>query len=163
VSPRTFHSEPAPGCIRTRRRGVAVDRIIIHTMEGSFDGTIRWFQTPKRKVLTCAHYLISRRGDICQMVGDAFKAIHAGSPTELGWNDRSIGIEHEDWAHDAEPPPDAMLRASAKVVRILCLKFDIPMDRTHIIGHVEVPGATHTDPGPLWPWDAYMRYVREEA
>ena len=37
------------------------------------------------------------------------------------------------------------------------------MDRKHIIGHVEVPGTDHTDPGPHWDWDRYMRLVREAA
>ena len=54
-----------------------------------------------------------------------------------------------------------MYRSSARLVRHLADKYDVPIDREHILGHVEVPGATHTDPGPGWDWDRYMRYVRE--
>ena len=52
-----------------------------------------------------------------------------------------------------------MLASSAKVVAILAKKYGIPCDRAHIIGHVEVPGATHTDPGEEWPWGEYMALV----
>jgi uncharacterized protein YgiM (DUF1202 family) len=34
------------------------------------------------------------------------------------------------------------------------------MDRSRIIGHNEVPGATHTDPGPYFNWSYYMSLVR---
>jgi Bacterial SH3 domain len=52
-----------------------------------------------------------------------------------------------------------MYRASAAPTRNLCNKYGIPKDRSHIIGHVEVPGATHTDPGPYWNWTYYMQLV----
>lgn len=154
------YSAAAPDAIRTRNAKYPVDRIIIHTMQGSLSGTVAWFKTPGRDVPTAAHYCIGEDGEVVQMVPDDKKALHAGSKTEAGWNDRSIGIEHAGWVDDGKPPSDAMLKASAEVVAILCKKFAIPADRTHIIGHVEVPGATHTDPGNEWPWDAYMAMVR---
>jgi hypothetical protein len=52
-----------------------------------------------------------------------------------------------------------MYRASAALTRHICDKYGIPKDRTHIIGHNQVPGATHTDPGPHWNWTTYMSYV----
>ena len=141
-----------------RRPSVKVDRIVIHTMEGSFAGTIAWFQTPGRPVPTAAHYLFSRAGDVCQMVADEKKCYHAGSSTERGWNDRSIGFEHEGYASQTAWP-EAMLVASARCAAVLCRKFAIPMDREHIVGHVEVPGVSHTDPGAHWPWQHYMDLV----
>ncbi len=153
----------APDAIRSRD-GRPIDRIVIHTMEGTLAGTIRWFQTPvgadpNRKVATAAHYLIGKDGSIVQMVPDVKKALHAGSKTEAGWNDRSLGIEHEGYARDVNHPT-ALLESSALVTAILCRKFGIPVDRMHIIGHSEVPGVDHTDPGDTWPWDAYMALVR---
>jgi N-acetyl-anhydromuramyl-L-alanine amidase AmpD len=53
----------------------------------------------------------------------------------------------------------AMYHASAALTRSVCLRYGIPMDRNHIIGHVQVPGTTHTDPGPLWDWVRYLRLV----
>jgi hypothetical protein len=38
-------------------------------------------------------------------------------------------------------------------------RYGIPKDRAHIVGHVEVPGNDHTDPGPNWDWTRYMQYV----
>lgn len=162
---RSTSSTPAsPDAIRDRRPGVALDRVVIHTAEGTFHGTIAWFATPGRTLATAAHYVISQAGDVCQMVPDGKKAIHAGSTTEANWNDRSIGIEHEGHAADASFP-EAMLRASACVVAHLCKTYGIPADREHIVGHVEVPhkpsDSFHHDPGPNWPWDAYMAFVAE--
>ena len=137
------------------RKGTKVDRIVLHTMEGTFKGTRSWF-LKERPVSTAAHYLISDDGDILQMVADEKKCWHANA-----YNSRSIGIEHEGWAK-ASAFPDALLEASAKVVAALCRKYGLTPDRTHVIGHNEVPGATHTDPGPNWPWDRYMALVAKE-
>ena len=118
------------------------------------------------------HYLVRRDGEIVQMVPDDRKCYHAGNA-----NSRSIGIEHEarinPWAvrkladGSVKPPPypvgefpEAMLRASAVVSAVLCRKFRIPVDRAHIIGHAEVPGASHTDPGAAFPWERYIELVR---
>src|SRR5205823_3600132 len=38
--------------------------------------------------------------------------------------------------------------------------YGIPADRAHIIGHNEVPGTDHSDPGPTWNWTYYMSLVR---
>ncbi|MET9133681.1 hypothetical protein [Streptomyces antibioticus] len=38
-------------------------------------------------------------------------------------------------------------------------RYGIPVDREHIVGHVEVPGTDHTDPGEHWDWDRYMKLV----
>ena len=152
----------APDAILTRKAGVRVDRIIIHTMQGSLAGTIAWFAKAGRAVPTAAHYCLGHDGEIVQMVPDEKKALHAGSKTEPNWNDRSLGIEHAGWVDDGKPPTDAQLLASAKVVAVLCRKFGIPADRQHIIGHSEVPGATHTDPGKEWPWAEYLALIAAE-
>lgn len=149
----------APDCIRTRNPAYKVDRIVIHTMEGTLAGTVAWFKRAGRSVPTAAHYCIGQNGDIVQMVPDDRKAIHAGSKTQAGWNDRSIGIEHEGYA-DSTQWPAALLESSAKVTAIMCRKFGIPVDRAHIVGHAEIPGVDHRDPGGWWPWDDYMERVR---
>ncbi len=136
-------------------RSASIDRIIIHTTQGSYAGAISWFQNPASNV--SAHYVIrSSDGQITQMVRESLKGWHVGN-----WNSRSIGIEHEGYVADpGRWYTDAMYRASAALVRHLCMKYGIPMDRTHIVGHVEAPGATHTDPGSGWDWGRYMDLVR---
>ena len=152
-----------PSCLHSRD-GVRVDRIIILVTEGSYKGTIAWFTQPaggaRGSAPTAAHYIVSLAGDVCQMVPDDRACYHAGSHTERHWNERSLGIEHEGWTGKTISP-DAQHPASARVVAVLCRKFGIPMDRSHIIGHNEVPGATHTDPGSTWPWDRFMGMVTQ--
>ncbi|CAM5259853.1 hypothetical protein SBADM41S_08152 [Streptomyces badius] len=41
-----------------------------------------------------------------------------------------------------------MYRSSAALTSHLSAKFNIPKDRAHIVGHVEVPGNDHTVPAP---------------
>lgn len=149
----------APDCIRTRKPGVAIDRIVIHTAQGSLNGTVEWFKKAGRSVPTAAHYIIGDAGEIVQMVPDEKKALHCGSKTQPNWNDRSLGIEHAGWVDDGKPPTQAMLASSARVVAILARKYSIPCDRQHILGHVEVPGVDHTDPGAEWPWGDYLSMV----
>lgn len=132
-----------------------IDRIVIHVTQGSYAGTISWFQNPSSNV--SAHYVVkSSNGAITQMVRDKDVAWHAGNSS---YNNRSIGIEHEGWVNDASWFTDAMYRSSAALARHLADKYGIPKNRTGIIGHNEVPGATHTDPGPHWNWTTYLNYV----
>ena len=138
-----------------------IDEIVIHITDGgsSIDGTIAWFQNPQARV--SAHYVVGQDGTIVQMVKHEDIAYHAHSA-----NSHSIGIEHVARSpaarHDAGmyPTPDQYC-ASAMLVRCLCNRFGIPMDRQHILGHAEAdPATTHTAcPNAVWDWDYYMSIV----
>lgn len=131
--------------------------VVIHTVQGSYSSAINWFQNPAANV--SAHYVVrSNDGQITQMVREKDYAYHAGNRT---YNQQSIGIEHEGYVDNPAWYTDAMYRASAALTRAVCLKYNIPMDRAHIIGHNEVPGATHTDPGPNWNWTYYLQLVTQ--
>ncbi|MET7460298.1 peptidoglycan recognition family protein [Nonomuraea sp. NPDC005501] len=132
-----------------------IDRIIIHVTQGSYAGSISWFQNPAAKV--SAHYVVrSSDGQVTQMVREKNRAWHAGNSS---YNQRSIGIEHEGYISDASWFTDQMYRGSAALTRNIADRYGIPKDRTHIIGHVQVPGSDHTDPGSHWNWTKYMSYV----
>ena len=134
-------------------RTAAIDTVVIHVTEGSYAGTISWFQNPESQV--SAHYVVqSSDGEITQMVRDADTAWHAKSGNASG-----IGIEHEGYIDDPSWFTDAMYRSSAALTRHLADTYGIPLDREHIVGHSEVPGNDHTDPGPNWDWDTYMSLV----
>ncbi|WP_255952113.1 N-acetylmuramoyl-L-alanine amidase [Streptomyces odontomachi] len=135
----------------------AIDRVVIHVTQGSYRSAVRAFQDPQHRA--SAHYLVGRDGHITQFVRELDVAFHAGN---RGYNERSVGIEHEGYVTDPSFP-DVMYRASARLTARICGRYDIPVDRTHIIGHSEVPGADHTDPGPHWDWDHYLRLVRQAA
>ncbi len=133
--------------------------IVIHVTEGSYYSAISWFQNPNSGV--SAHYVIrSADGQITQMVRNADTAYHAGNWT---YNVRSIGIEHEGYIDQPSWFTDVMYRSSAALVRYTANRYGIKKDRAHIIGHSQVPGSTHQDPGPYWNWDYYMSLVRQDA
>jgi len=136
-----------------------VKYVVIHVTQETYQNTIGIFQDPASQV--SAHYVVrSSDGKITQMVHEKDVAWHAGNWT---YNTQSIGIEHEGWVDDPAWFTDAMYRSSAALTRAICNKYGIPKDRSHIIGYVEVPGATHTDPGPYWNWDYYMALVNGTA
>lgn len=141
------------------RRRERIDYIVIHVTQGSWAGAVNWFQNPAADV--SAHYVIrSRDGKIAQSVSDRNIAWHAGNWT---YNKRSIGIEHEGYINDPGWFTEEMYRASAKLTAFLAGRWGIPLNRSYIIGHNEVPGADHRDPGRWWWWDHYMRLVRHYA
>lgn len=130
--------------------------IVIHVVQGSYWGAISWFQNPSASV--SAHYVISADGDIAQTLGEQHSGWHAGS---WWYNSACIGIEHEGWVQDPGSFTGPMYTASAALVRQIAARHGIPLDREHIFGHVEVPGASHTDPGPYWNWDHYMALLQQ--
>ena len=108
------------------------------------------------------HYSIrSSDGKVAQHVATKNVAWHAGN-----WyvNMHSIGIEHEGFAaQGATWYSESLYRSSARLVRYLAQRYDIPLDRAHVIGHDQVPGTVpasvagmHWDPGPYWDWEHYF-------
>ena len=139
--------------------GLDITTIVVHVTQGSWASAINWFKDPNAQV--SAHYVIrSKDGYVAQSVREKNIAWHAAN---WNYNQHSIGIEHEGYINDPKWFTDAMYRSSARLVAHLCRKYHIPIDRKHIIGHNQVPGADHRDPGPYWNWKKYMRYVRHYA
>lgn len=135
----------------------AIDRVVIHVIQGDYRVALKVFQDPSHRA--AAHYVLrTSDGHVAQTVRELDVAYHAGNRS---YNERSIGIEHEGFVDQPEDFTDAMYRASARLTANICDRYDMPKDREHIIGHHEVPGADHTDPGPHWDWDRYLRMVRD--
>ncbi|GHE02847.1 amidase [Streptomyces alanosinicus] len=133
----------------------AIDRVIIHVTQETYANTLAIFANPEKKV--SAHYLVrSADGHIAQAVHEADIAWHAGN---RDYNYRSIGIEHEGWVDQPAYFTNALYEQSAKLTAAVCDKYGIPKDREHILGHYQVPGTDHTDPGPNWDWVRYLRLV----
>ncbi|WP_407548714.1 N-acetylmuramoyl-L-alanine amidase [Streptomyces sp. Pv4-95] len=132
-----------------------VDLVVVHVTQETYADTIKLFQDPGHKA--AAHYVVrSDDGYIAQCVREKDVAWHAGN-----WdhNTRSIGIEHEGWIDDPTWFTDTLYEQSALLTAAICKRYGIPKDRAHIIGHVEVPGSDHTDPGQFWDWAHYMQLV----
>ncbi|WP_086866029.1 N-acetylmuramoyl-L-alanine amidase [Streptomyces viridochromogenes] len=132
-----------------------IDMVVVHVTQGSFASAVKVFQDPEHKA--AAHYIVRKDGHVTQMIRELDVAYHAGNRL---YNERSVGIEHEGFVERPEDLTDAMYEASARLTARICARYDIPVDREHIIGHVEVPGTDHTDPGRHWDWDRYMKLVR---
>ncbi|MFJ2742315.1 N-acetylmuramoyl-L-alanine amidase [Streptomyces sp. NPDC087440] len=145
-----------------RDRDGSIDYIVVHDTEGSWKTALRLVQKPD--YVSWQYTLRSSDGHIAQHVPLKDVAWHAGN-----WytNATSVGLEHEGvlTAPDAWYT-EAMYRASARLTRYLAERYDIPLDRLHVLGHDNVPGATpesvrgmHTDPGPYWDWAHYFELL----
>jgi len=141
--------------------GIDIRYIVIHDIEGSYVGMLDWFRE-STNVGPASHYVVrSADGRITQAVPPERIALHTGN---FWYNMHSIGIEHEGYlAHGHRWYTEAQYRSSAKLVRYLAARFNIPLDRDHIIGHEEIPGedpahtaGQHYDPGPFWDWSHYF-------
>lgn len=133
-----------------------IDMVVVHVTQGSFDSAVKVFQDPGHGA--ASHYIVRDDGHIAQMIRELDVAYHAGN---RGYNERSVGIEHAGFVDRPQDFTDAMYAASARLTAGICRRYGIPVDREHIIGHVEVPGTDHTDPGEHWDWERYMRLVRQ--
>jgi N-acetylmuramoyl-L-alanine amidase len=156
---------PAASCNYTnsnRETSYDVRKIVIHVAEGSYSGTISWFENCAAGA--SAHYVVSGKGGVAQCVRDEDIAWHAG-----WWdtNTHSIGIEHAGYIDNPEWFTRSMYHTSARLAAWCCKKYKIPIDRKHIISHSQVPGCSgsgggvdcHTDPGPFWDWKMYTRLI----
>ncbi|GAA1614145.1 MULTISPECIES: N-acetylmuramoyl-L-alanine amidase [Kribbella] len=136
-----------------------IDYIVIHDTEGTWQGVLNLVQDPT--YVSWNYTMRSSDGHVWQHVKAKDVAWHAGN-----WyvNMHSIGIEHEGFApQGATWFTESLYRNSAKLVRYLAMKNNIPLDRAHIIGHDQVPGTVpstvrgmHWDPGPYWDWEHYF-------
>lgn len=136
-----------------------IEIVVVHVTQETYEHTLKLFQNPARKA--AAHYVVrSADGHIARCVSEHDVAWHAGN---WDFNTRSIGIEHEGWIDDPTWFTDALYEQSARLTAAVCARYGIPVDREHIIGHVEVPGSDHTDPGEFWDWARYMQLVTEAS
>ncbi|MEU4259446.1 MULTISPECIES: N-acetylmuramoyl-L-alanine amidase [Streptomyces] len=135
-----------------------IDRVVIHVVQGSYATALRVFKNPGHGAAT--HYVVGKDGRVAQMIRELDVAFHAGN---RDMNERSIGIEHEGFVDRPQDFTPEMYAASARLTAGICARYGIPVDREHVIGHVEVEGTDHTDPGPHWDWDRYMELVRRAA
>jgi N-acetyl-anhydromuramyl-L-alanine amidase AmpD len=140
-----------------------IDTVVIHTME-----------IAEREVSqVSAHYCVDA-GTVIQCVREQDVAWHA-----RGGNATSIGIELAGMAgqgsHDWEDAySDAVLARAAELTADVCRRHRIPVRRLGpdrlraggrgITGHADVTEAfgksDHWDPGPGFPWEAFLRRVR---
>lgn len=144
------------------RAGNKIEYIIIHSMAGYFLGTQTWFRNPNSQV--SAHYLISQKGEVAQMVNDVDTAWHCH-----GINSKSIGIELED-RKLADISGDwitkELYQTLLELVVSLCKKHNLT--EKSIYGHCEPliqkingPKFAHSDPGKFFNMNKFREDVKE--
>jgi N-acetyl-anhydromuramyl-L-alanine amidase AmpD len=155
----------------TGRNGVAVTNVTVHTAQGTYAGTISWFNNGNIPDPVSAHYVIrSSDGQVTQMVREADRAWHVRNH-----NSYTVGIEHEGWVNDATWYTNNMYNSSAALVRDICSSHNInkaavfpgPATSTvnyqpvtvRIKGHQHYDGNSHTDPGINWNWAKYKALI----
>lgn len=122
------------------RKGYKPIAIVIHITQGSHAGSLSWL-TNKRSGVS-AHFLIDTSGKFVQLVPCNDTAWHAGIVVRPKWkllkpnvnpNLYTIGIENVGFVNT--PPTDQQILRLAKLIKNLCIRFDIPIDIDHVIPH----------------------------
>jgi N-acetyl-anhydromuramyl-L-alanine amidase AmpD len=142
--------------------GIKIDRIVLHTAEGSFASAKDELDAPG--AITGANYLMDTDGTTTQLMADKDLAFAVGN---YHYNLHSVSIEQAGFtARGADWYTDAVYQQTAKLVKYLAKRYDVPLDRQHILGHDNVPGsldsnlaAQHWDKGTAWDWNRFMQLL----
>ena len=152
--------------------------VVIHSMEcpietGRARSVATWFAGPSAPQAS-AHYMVDP-GEVWCGVQPPAEAWHCGGANRYAGG-ASIGIEQTGYAaYDAEwlgsPEAQAQLDRLVDLVGSLCDRYDIPRQwltaeqlragapgiTTHGFLSSIGMGTDHTDPGPNWPVEEFMR------
>ncbi|MCR4315965.1 MAG: N-acetylmuramoyl-L-alanine amidase [Planctomycetes bacterium] len=142
-----------------------IDTIVIHTIEGTASSAINWFKNSSAKV--SSHYVVSKTGQITQMVDVADKAW-----TQTYYNGRAIGIECEGYASQNGWTPQLM-SALEQLTAWLCQTYTVsavhpsgqaassssPYNKGGLVGHYQITPWNKTDPGSYFPWTSFVTNV----
>ena len=129
--------------------------IVIHITDGYYPSDLEWLQGKDIRSQVSSSYYIAPNGDIHQLVQDDKSAWHAGvvvNPTAnllkkedgtiINPNFYSYGIEVSiKPSFKMRPDPketEEQWRSLRELVKYLCEKSSIPIDRSHIVGHHEI-------------------------
>ncbi len=157
-----------------RPAGIVVDTVVIHNIQlPPNDHSPRWVrafftnQLPAQKhpyfehiakVRVSAHFYISRRGRVVQIVPLHRRAWHAGTSslmTEQGLrenlNHTSVGIELS--GSDDAPYTTAQYQALSR----LLLKLHAALPLRYVVGHCDIAPSRKTDPGESFDWQRLER------
>lgn len=167
---------------------IVVHGTVTPCVDGGRYAIARDFNNPRSRPAS-AHYIVDP-GGVVQDVYDSLVADHCGlNPDSLGI-EHTFELVSPAWdsAHAArwqDQPHQAVIRRGGNLAARLCLHNGIPLRRVSAIqlrawvadgrrhplgicGHDTVSEAfpalsTHWDPGPAFPWAAYMAQVQKHA
>ena len=132
-----------------------IEKFFLNDLDFSLD---EFYKTIKN-VKVSSHILIKRTGEIIQFVPFNKRAWHAGESSYNGvdnCNDYSIGIELEGSDDDAFE--DIQYENLSLLTSVLMQEYT-GINKNNIIGHSDIAPGRKTDPGNLFDWDRYLKYV----
>ncbi len=152
------------------RNGKKIIAIVDHITAGLMPGTLSWMQNPMAKV--SAHYLVTRKGEIYQLVKDEDTAYHAGVINKPNWvlydgtnpNRYTIGIEHEGHKNQGGDGTltENQYQATLWLHRQLIDKYNLKITDSHIIGHCQIDSVNRPNcPGANFPWKRMFEDLRK--
>lgn len=173
-------------CKNSASRGAQKPMVwCLHLADGFYEGTIQTFLQGNLS----AHFVISKQGEITQMVdtdrvaftqgitAEQTKQSKAKLVREKGINPNSycLSVEFEGFYNDFKRSNGEVIKGckgnitAEQIDSFVFLfyyyneKYQIPIDREHIIGHCEINhwGRPHC-PGELFPYDEIMRKLKEK-
>lgn len=168
----------------TKATRAKVDLIVLHSTEnpvgiGVARNVALWFAGAGAPQAS-AHYIVGPE-KIFQSVIEHDVAWAAPGANAQGIQIEMVGqAAKTDWARDGDGPQDGfrVVVRAAELVRVICKRWDIPLERVDAVGllagkrgittHASVGAAfkksTHVDPGGVgdvrWPWELFLRLIR---
>lgn len=159
------------------------DTVVCHITEGSYAGAVSWLKNPKASA--SAHFVVSRKGEITQLVDIKDTAWGNGTSAtpsviecatskvvksrNTNANAYTVSIEHEGifsttfgalTKEQEEATTFLIKHIDSEIKRIYGEqgKNGIKFDRDHIIGHYEIsPKNKPNCPGRLFPFDNIIK------
>ena len=134
--------------------------VIIHYtgMQSEIE-SIKRLKNPKAKV-SC-HYVISRKGQVTQMVKDKFIAWHAGKSMWkkfINLNNHSIGIELVNKGHEFGYQNFSKKQIKNLIKLCIYLKKKYSIKKENFLGHSDIAPLRKSDPGEKFPWKKLSTY-----
>ncbi len=171
---------------RVDKRGITwiPDVVVCHITEGSYIGAVSWLKNPKAQA--SAHFVVSRKGEITQLVdlrdtawanGTSYTpTIIEGSTAKIvrerktNANAYTVSIEHEGvYAKTGGSLTEEQEKATVYLIEYINEELKkiygkgIEFDREHIIGHYEIsPKAKPHCPGNKFPFDSIIKKLNEK-
>lgn len=157
---------------RSSRNGATVKAVVIHTTEssdGSDEGVANYFANPKAEV--SSHYIVDSEPlasgftTVTRIVPEDEKAWTSKSANPTTINYELVGYAKRSRAEWLKRMPQ--LRTTAALVADDVLEYGIPVRRSYpgILGHGDLGkygfANDHTDPGPNFPWEVFLKLVDE--
>ncbi len=138
-----------------RRDGLTPHLVVLHfTAMASAEAALERLCDPEAEV--SAHYLISRRGEVFQLVAEDQRAWHAGAGEWAGQGDvnsRSIGIELDNGGD--HPFSEPLMTSLEALLPGVMARHGILA--AGVIGHSDLAPGRKADPGARFDWARLVR------